>query len=57
MDRPVELVEKLEDKPLRAQASGGEDHFLLTFDDELFQQLRDVGGSIEPDGERAALFS
>jgi hypothetical protein len=43
---PVELVEKLETKPFRAESPRGEDHFAFTFANELFQQAGYVAGVI-----------
>ena len=42
MGRPVELVEKPENKPLHPEPSRGEDHFPFTLADELFQQTEYV---------------
>src|ERR1019366_8955550 len=46
MDRSVDRVEKLENKPFRAESPRGENHFTFTLGNELFQQARYVGGGI-----------
>jgi hypothetical protein len=46
VDSPVELVEELEDEAFGAESPRGEDHFAVSFGDELFQQTGYVGGRI-----------